>query len=365
MVVTLYVMTSTRTRQLKSNRGNMAIKKTTTTAKILSVLAIGSASLAAFSARAHHSPRLFDMSSVLAFEATVSRVHWANPHTYFYVEAPGEDGEPVEWQLETDAITLLERSGWTKETLRPGDRVAVRAHPDRNRARNHGLIDSIRTDDGTVLTSVPGQEKAEAASSLSGQWAQFTTPFGQIFGQLAEIPLTESGIAAKAQFDPRSDDPVSDCIGYPPPTAQILLYYVNEIDVRDDRVVIRNEFFDSERVVYLDGRGHPVDGPRTNEGHSIGRWEDGVLVVDTTNFADYRSTFPGTGIPSGERKHLVERYALSEDGTRINLDFVLEDPEYLAEPFAATIEWEHSPHLEMSSFGCELEEARIYLGPSP
>jgi len=343
----------------------MAMIKARPAAKALSVLAIGAMYFSASPVRAHHSPRIFDMGSVLAFEATVSRVHWANPHTYYYVEAPGADGELVEWQLETDAITLLLRSGWTEESLRPGDRVVVRGHPDRNRNRAHALIESIRTEDGTVLTSVPGQAESKPASSLSGQWAQFTTGWGQVFPQLARVPLTERGAAARAQFDPMSDDQVADCIGYPPPTAQILLYYVNEIDVQDDRVVIRNEFFDSERVVYLDGRGHPSDGTRTNEGHSVGRWEDGVLVVDTTNFSDYRSTFPGTGIPSGDQKHLVERYALTEDGTGIVLDFILEDPEYLAEPFAATIEWEHSPHLEMLSFGCELEDARLYLGPNP
>jgi hypothetical protein len=99
-------------------------------AKALSVLAIGAMYFSASPVRAHHSPRIFDMGSVLAFEATVSRVHWANPHTYYYVEAPGADGELVEWQLETDAITLLLRSGWTEESLRPGDRVVVRGHPD-------------------------------------------------------------------------------------------------------------------------------------------------------------------------------------------------------------------------------------------
>ena len=35
-----------------------------------------------------------------------------------------------------------------------------------------------------------------------------------------------------------------------------------------------------DRFVYLDGRSHPTGGPRTNEGHSIGWWEDDVLVVD-------------------------------------------------------------------------------------
>jgi hypothetical protein len=343
----------------------MAMIKARPAAKTLLALAIGGVYFSASSARAHHSPLLFDMTAVVAFEGTVSRVHWANPHSYYYVEAPGADGELIEWQLETDAITLLLRSGWTEETLRPGDRVVVRGHPDRDQNRAHALIESIRTEDGTVLTSVPGQLESPAASSLSGQWAQFTTNWGQIFQQLARVPLTERGAAAKTQFDPRTDDPVADCIGYPPPAAQILKYYVNEIDVQDDRVIIRNEFLDSERIVYLDGRKHPANGPRSNEGHSIGRWEDGVLIVDTTNFSDYRSTFPGRGIPSGDQKHLVERYALSEDGTRIVLDFVLEDPEYLAEPFAARIEWEHSPHLEMLSFGCDLENARLYLGPSP
>ncbi|HEY5623582.1 MAG TPA: DUF6152 family protein [Gammaproteobacteria bacterium] len=314
-------------------------------------------------AASHHSPRIFDTGSVIAFEGNVSRVHWANPHTYVYVETRDETGKTVEWQLETDAIPLLLRSGWEKDTLRPGDHIAVRANPDRNPSRNHALIESLRMEDGTILTSVPaGTEPVSSASSLAGQGQQ-VVPWSEHFGKLAEVALTDKGSTARASYDMLTEDPVLNCVGYPPPAAQILLYYVNEITIGDDRVVIRNEFFDSERIVHLDGRSHPVDAPRTNEGHSVGWWEDDVLVVDTTHFADYRSTFPGTGLPSGEHKHLVERYALSEDGSRIVIDFVLEDPEYLAAPFSSTIEWLHAPQLEMASFGCELNEARRFLGP--
>ena len=60
---------------------------------------------------------------------------------------------------------------------------------------------------------------------------------------------------------------------------------------------------------------------------------------------------------------MVERFALSEDGTRIVIDFMVEDPEYLAEPFTAAIEWHYAPHLELSSVGCELEVARRFMGP--
>lgn len=330
---------------------------------VFCTLVTGATALSALPVAAHHSPRIFDRGSVLAFEGTVSRVHWANPHTYVYVETRDEAGNKVEWQLETDAIPLLLRSGWERDTLQPGHRVAVRANPDRNAARRHALIESLRMEDGTLLTSVPdGTAPVSAASSLAGQWQQVVS-WSEHFGKLAEVALTDKGAAARASYDILTEDPVLDCVGYPPPAAQILLYYVNEISIRDDRVVMRNEFFDSERIVYLDGRGHPAGGPRTNEGHSIGWWEGEVLVVDTTQFADYRSTFPGTGLPSGTLKHLVERYALSDDGSRIVIDFVLEDPEYLAAPFASTIEWLHAPQLEMASFGCELEEARRFLGP--
>jgi len=326
-------------------------------------LLIGAALAAAPPAPGHHSPLMFDTASVLAFQGTVSRFDWANPHTYIFVEVIDGSGELVEWQIETDAIPLLLRSGWTTETLVPGDVVTVRANPDRNSGRKHALLVSLRTEDGTIMTSEPGRREAlTGAADLSGKWQQLV-PWEHYFALLAEVPLTERGTAAKAQYDLRTEDPVADCIGYPPPGAQILLYYLNEIELQDDRVVMRNEFFDSERIVYMDGREHPEQGERTNEGHSIGWWEDDVLVVDTTQFADYRSTFPGTGLPSGAEKHLIERYALSEDGTRILIEFVLEDPEFLAEPFAASMEWHYSPDAEPSRFACELEEARRFMQP--
>ena len=217
---------------------------------------------------AHHSPIIYDRGAVVAFQATVSRFDWSNPHSYIYVET--EDNEPVEWRLETDAIPILTRSGWTPTTLQPGDRITVRGRPDRISSRKNVLLMSLRTEDGTVLTSVPGStDSAASASDLSGQWQQLV-PWNQFLERFAEVELTEKALTASARYDPRTQDPVADCVGYPPPAAQILLYYVNEIEVQDDRVVMRSEFFDTERTVYTDGRGPPENGERTNEGHSIG-----------------------------------------------------------------------------------------------
>jgi hypothetical protein len=107
------------------------------------------------------------------------------------------------------------------------------------------------------------------------------------------------------------------------------------------------------------GRGHLENRERSNQGHSTGHWEGNVLVVDTTNFEDNRAG-NRAGIPSGPRKHVVERFALSEDGTRIAIEFVVEDPEYLAEPLTGSIEWDYAPGLEMLRVDCDPDSARRY-----
>ena len=85
------------------------------------------ATCVALPATGHHSAKIFDPDIVLALPGTVSRFNWANPHTYIYVESRGGAGEAVEWEIETDAIPILARSGWTPQSIRPGDRVLVRA----------------------------------------------------------------------------------------------------------------------------------------------------------------------------------------------------------------------------------------------
>jgi hypothetical protein len=140
--------------------------------------------------------------------------------------------------------------------------------------------------------------------------------------------------------------------------------YLNEIEIHDDSIVIRNERFNAERVIYTDSRGHPEDGPRTNQGHSIGRWEGDTLVVDTALFADHRAPISGQqgneGVPSGPRKHAVERIRLSDDRTRLIFDWVVEDPDYLAEPFVGHTEWYYAPQFEFLGFGCDPEISRRY-----
>jgi len=327
---------------------------------ILAAAAIASAPLSA-----HHSPIIFDTDSVVVLQGQISRYDWANPHSYIFVEAVNDNGETTEWQLETDATPILQRNGWTPESLVPGDLVSVRASPDRRTDRAHAMLISLEKEDGSVLTPTSGDQNAPSSApreaSLAGIWEQRFENFLEFRIQGLDVETTAKGTAARAAYEIRTDNPVSRCVAYPSPMIVAAPQYLNEITLHADRVTIRTEFYDVERTIFTDGRDHPENTERTNQGHSIGTWDGNVLVVDTTLFAEHRSTLPGTGLPSGPQKHVVERYALSEDGTEIRIDFMLEDPEFLAEPFTGTLEWHQSVYAEISAFGCTLDQATRFM----
>ena len=179
----------------------------------------------------------------------------------------------------------------------------------------------------------------------------------------AQLVLTEKGEAAKAAYDPLSpENPESQCIGRPSPGMLVSsTRYPIEISFNgNDTITIRSQYWDELRTVYMDGREHPADSERTHSGHSIGRWDGDTLVVDTRNFADHRSPYQ-IGVPSGAQKHVIERYRLIEDGSRIAVEFMLEDPEYLAAPMTHARELIYVPDIEMTPFECDMEATSRFL----
>jgi len=233
-------------------------------------------------------------------------------------------------------------------------------------------VDAVEIKGGLDLTAVADAPEATAGAStttVTGKWradrsklVSYPGGFDGFFH--AQLKLTERGLAAQAQYDPLSaDNPESTCIGRPTPSAfvssggYLLDFQLNE---NEEILVIRSEYFDEERTIYLDGRAHPDGSERFKTGHSIGRWEGNTLVIDTANFTDHRSPYQ-IGVPSGPQKHVVERYRLIENGTRMAAEFMLEDPEYIAEPFTHNRELIFSPHEQMYSHNCDAEAAGRFV----
>ena len=319
----------------------------------------------------HHSDAGIDMNASVVLEGTVTEFHFRNPHAYFLMEATDEDGELAEWSLQMGSALGLSRRGWSRDTLVPGDRVSVTARPAIG-GRPYGIVQEVETPREIIAASgIYEPDVTAQAESLEGTWLskaseQVAYPGGIDGFFLYQLELSEKGQAARDAYDPLSpENPEAQCIGRPSPGMIVssTRYPIRiEFSEADDTIVIRSQYWDEVRTVYMDGRSHPDSSVRFLPGHSIGHWEGDTLVVDTTNFLDHRSPYQ-IGVPSGGQKHVVERYRLIEDGARIAVDFMLEDPEYLIGQMTHSRELVYSPHVEMEPFNCDPEATRRFLAP--
>ena len=89
---------------------------------------------------AHHSfSAEYDDTKPVKVSGVVTKVEWMNPHVFVYVEVK-EDGKTANWACETAGPNTLERQGWSRTTLRIGDRVTVMGY----RARDGAYVASAR-----------------------------------------------------------------------------------------------------------------------------------------------------------------------------------------------------------------------------
>jgi len=94
--------------------------------QFLAALVAGAALIAAAPTLAHHSfAAEFDADSPIELTGTVTKVAWANPHTFFYIDVANAGGEIETWALEMGSPNGLMRRGWTRDSMKIGDVVTV------------------------------------------------------------------------------------------------------------------------------------------------------------------------------------------------------------------------------------------------
>lgn len=88
----------------------------------LGVLAGG---IAVLPAQAHHSWARYDGDHVVTVTATITAVEWTNPHVIMRMTIVDESGQPIEWTMEMDPPTLLNRYGLRHDTITVGMEVEI------------------------------------------------------------------------------------------------------------------------------------------------------------------------------------------------------------------------------------------------
>src|SRR5262245_22878885 len=84
---------------------------------------------------AHHEiAAKFDLNKTRTLNGVVTRVDWANPHVHWLVNVR-EGSQLVNWAVELESQMELERSGWKRDSLKPGDAVTVQGPVARDASR--------------------------------------------------------------------------------------------------------------------------------------------------------------------------------------------------------------------------------------
>ena len=106
------------------------------------------------SAFAHHSFAMFDMTreKQKTITGTIKEFQWTNPHgvIWIYVPVAGKP-QPELWAVELTSPGNLRRAGWTKDSLKVGDRVSAVVNPLRNGGTGGGFQSIKLLDSGKEL----------------------------------------------------------------------------------------------------------------------------------------------------------------------------------------------------------------------
>jgi hypothetical protein len=333
-----------------------------------SLLTVGVCSLCAASgAYAHHSRALYDMTTEVVFDGTVTKLEWRNPHISMTVAVRGAEGAPVLHEIEVMSVSEARALGLGREAIAEGSHVVVRAHPGRSGPTGRAVGIDVKTGDGTLLPLNTdagfgvGPASVPEATSVAGRWAPTVADFQAAFNAARNWPFKEARRAELTTAFTQPSAVLGICADYPPP---LLSFFpdLREIEIGASSVLIRSEAQGQNvvRVVHLDQTAHPAGVAPSLLGHSIGHWDGGTLVVDSVAFEPHAVGIM-IGVASSPQKHLVERFTLAPDRRHLRYDVTVEDPVNLTAPAALSVQWEYRPDLAPSGVACDPDAARKVL----
>ncbi|HET8696168.1 MAG TPA: DUF6152 family protein, partial [Gammaproteobacteria bacterium] len=338
----------------------------------MKIMVLTGGALAAGAALAHHGFGNFDTQKEISLKGTITRIDFVNPHSYVYLDVDGEGGAKVPHRCEMRSATVLRRSGWSAGMFKVGEPIAITGAPDRFDA-NSCYVNTVVFADGTTADryaqlTKPGAAAAPAAAAarparlpsgepnLNGDWAPeqvvMTDPKGKS-GALVpvsqvgnykpgerptppagggggagrpRVEYTEAGQKAAAAFRNfnQEDNPRMRC-----ETTSILFDWtfdgpVNRITQNEEEITLQYGQLGFTRTIHMQPT-HPANITPSRAGHSIGRWDNDVLVVDTIGFA------PGVLNPpimNSDQLHVVERFSFDPAAMKITRSYTATDPVY-------------------------------------
>jgi hypothetical protein len=115
------------------------------------LLAVAAASGAIQPAVAHHSFAMYDNGKLITIEGVVKELQWTNPHVWIQVLVPNAKGGQDEWSVECTSVNFMVRRGFSKNTIKAGDKISVTLTPLKDGSHG-GAFKAVKSLNGAPLT---------------------------------------------------------------------------------------------------------------------------------------------------------------------------------------------------------------------
>lgn len=214
-------------------------------------------------------------------------------------------------------------------------------------------LNVLGDDPGTIANEVRSRQKIPnlpvptlaGRPDLSGVWLVNDDPFPE---QPPALPWAEKVVQQRLANQLR-DHPHTRCLPDALPVPGGSPPFMGKFVQTPGLLVILFEDTPGFRQIFLDGQRHPAVPNPTWMGHSIGRWENNTLVVDTVGFntEGWNGLFPRT-----EQARVEERYTRTDYG-HLDVRFTVTDPGVFTRPWAQQMRFDLAPQEELIEFVCE------------
>jgi Family of unknown function (DUF6152) len=115
----------------------------------------------------HHSFAMFDPAHETTLSGTIKEFQWTNPHTWVWLDVPKANGGATQvWGIEGMSPNFLGRRGWSKDTLKPGDKVTIVIHPLKD-GNKGGTFLKVTLPDGSVKDMMGDGASAKVPGTVS------------------------------------------------------------------------------------------------------------------------------------------------------------------------------------------------------
>ncbi|HEV2521348.1 MAG TPA: DUF6152 family protein [Candidatus Acidoferrales bacterium] len=115
------------------------------------ILAVGFLAAAAPLAGHHGTGVAYQTDKLVTLKGTVTEWIWSNPHCGILFDVTDEQGNVVHWGAELGNPHMLSSAGFSRDLLKPGDKVTIVGHPSRSGAARVEFKSMVLSD-GRTLT---------------------------------------------------------------------------------------------------------------------------------------------------------------------------------------------------------------------